>query len=787
MIVHYLKIAFRNLWKYKFQNTIGIIGVSVGLICFTLICYFPRFIMGMDSHYPNASRMYVLELDKWSVKLKLATNIEQYLISNHPNEVEKQTYILRRTHETESISFSGKKDIPYEFNLTEADTSLLSFFSLTTIAGTKQAIIRTPNSVVLFETFAKNFGDPQSLIGGNIQLKDKLLQVTGILNDLPANSTLGMDTKGFIFNLTDSDLSQSKFSPGTECRAFVLLKKNVNPENFQTQLNQSGNLFRKSGDENSNSIKVSPINVDFNETPKALFLIIYGVAFLILLTTLFNFISFLLTQFYERFREAAIRKVSGSSSIQTFWLFFIEFIIALSIAFFISFLLLDLIKPYLMNIEITTHFSFDYAEIKKQLIEYLVAGLPLSALLCYIPAKIIDRHSIQRILSGVSKSGKKSKVRSVILFIQIIIFLFFISTSLILQMQIKTVYTHIFNSFTEEEKENIISCVSSSNQLKGKKEILLSNIQASPYIEKAIYSYSEVSNYSALLDVSGVLDQKTAPAFMYGVSPQFLDFFRGEMVAGTFFPDTSNPQEAVIDESFAALYPGENSIGKTFTCDYGEFTIIGIMKNIQKTKENNSLAMQKCPHFYSTLDIRNGDFYVIYAQSVPGRLKDAKLHIEKSIREFLPETLELKISTLAEDLKKQQFGPESLLSEFLFILGSVALMICLLSLYSSIALNTDRRRKEIAIRKINGAGIWEIIRLFARTYIRILTGACILVFPVIYYMGNKWLEDYNQRISLNWIFFLSIYLMILTLVIGTIIFRIWKVAQENPAEVIKTE
>jgi ABC-type antimicrobial peptide transport system permease subunit len=97
-------------------------------------------------------------------------------------------------------------------------------------------------------------------------------------------------------------------------------------------------------------------------------------------------------------------------------------------------------------------------------------------------------------------------------------------------------------------------------------------------------------------------------------------------------------------------------------------------------------------------------------------------------------------------------------------------------------MNVKRRRKEVAIRKINGATLKDIAWLFSKTYIVLWTVACLLASPFVYYYGHRWLSKYVFRISLDITLFAGIYLLILTLIVATIIFQILKVAKLNPAE-----
>jgi len=121
------------------------------------------------------------------------------------------------------------------------------------------------------------------------------------------------------------------------------------------------------------------------------------------------------------------------------------------------------------------------------------------------------------------------------------------------------------------------------------------------------------------------------------------------------------------------------------------------------------------------------------------------------------------------------------------IFSAICLILCLLGIYSAVTMNTEKRRKEVAIRKINGAEIKDIILLFSKSYILLWSGVCLILFPVIYFAGNMWLETFTQRISLNVFFFSGIYFSILALIFFMILFRILEVARCNPADVLKSE
>jgi hypothetical protein len=169
MLKHYLTVAFRNLWKYKLQNSLGIVGLSVGFLCFSLIVFDIEWSTSYDTEYPGAKRMYLLNNIHCSDYNGNIYNLNQAL-----PEIEKIT-VCKETDYSNSYFFLDTAQSQYhDFWLCECDTSFIDFFSLKILAGNKYAINKTFNSVVLFDTKAKQIDDNiYSLIGKTIQSGDE--------------------------------------------------------------------------------------------------------------------------------------------------------------------------------------------------------------------------------------------------------------------------------------------------------------------------------------------------------------------------------------------------------------------------------------------------------------------------------------------------------------------------------------------------------------------------------------------------------------------------------------
>ncbi len=140
-----------------------------------------------------------------------------------------------------------------------------------------------------------------------------------------------------------------------------------------------------------------------------------------------------------------------------------------------------------------------------------------------------------------------------------------------------------------------------------------------------------------------------------------------------------------------------------------------------------------------------------------------------------------------EDVYADYTESERYLIIMLSIMTGVAILIAFFGIYTMTTLACTRRRKEIAIRKVNGAGIREIFRLFFGSYFWITVLASIVAFPLGVLIMQRWLEQYSRRISMEWWLFVGLFLLVLLFVTVSMIFRVYAAAKQNPAKVVKSE
>ena len=148
--------------------------------------------------------------------------------------------------------------------------------------------------------------------------------------------------------------------------------------------------------------------------------------------------------------------------------------------------------------------------------------------------------------------------------------------------------------------------------------------------------------------------------------------------------------------------------------------------------------------------------------------------------------METEVKTFLDDVHAIQVIEYTLRKIFIFF-AAVCIILTLLGVYASISFDTLRRQKEVAIRKINGAGKFQIAFIFVKLYIILLTTSAAVAFPVLYYVLGYWKMAYNNFFEYGFLFWATLFVIVVLLVSAVIVFKIIRIAELNPATVIKQE
>lgn len=788
MIIHYLKIAIRNLMKYKIQNLIGILGLTIGIFCFSICFYCNRYIGSIDEHFTNYNRLTDITLYR-SDRPFSGTPAPLVKDLQNLSLAEIQTYcrIVYARQRPYNVEVENEKLLPYEFRTIEVDSSYNTLFTPEIIYGSWLQASHTQNAVILTESISKKiFGAGISPIGKSMYLTRWLpptspkttpkeggimYTIQAVIKDIPFNTSFSFLKAIDILTINDREgLLHTNMKNVTGCNTFALLYPGKTIDDVNRSIhkkNFSVNLF-----EQKYSPVFSLIGKEFrkNSYTKILGTITLSIGLLILFSGLLNFFHFLIGSFYARNKEYNIRKVIGGNSLHLFSMLFIQTLIILFISGILLLVLIEISAPYLyIKIQGLT-LNIEQAILTMQSGQYLFSLIILCALICFI---ILFRIRHRSILTGILD---KHYLQTIMLGIQFFICWIFISLTVALYLQAEKTSSSIFNTLSPKEKESIYSISLNYSFLKNEqKETIINEFRANPDIKEVLISdvnylngisgtgmYKEPNNQNSYFETN-----------VLAIDSNFFSFMNIPIIAGK---NLKSSDAMLVDEKYIEKH--KSSIGATCYNGSKSYTICGTITQFTTDVYNENIGLAFIP-----LDNYIGHCYV---KSVPRKEKEVKQWIEKIQDKFLPSSAQPPVITIAEEIyEKQAF--ENKLKGLILFLSSVCLIITLLGVYSTVTFDTERRQKEVAIRKINGAGIKSIIILFIRLYAWLLGITALIAFSIIGLVLQTWKQMYTTFFNYNVWFWAGIFLVISTITTLTIIFRILKIARINPSEVIKNE
>lgn len=797
MITHYFKIAFRSLWKYKTQNIISIIGLAVGLLCFSICMYCSRFVEDTDRCFSNYKRIAELSLynNNQGYFSGSPAPLAEELRTWATGEIEAVTCVTYPRTYPYNVTLSQDKILPYELSTFETDTFYNEVFTPQIVAGSWETASRTPNAVIMSQSTATRiFDKAEEAIGKQLTLTRRLgtspestprtggiaYTIQAVMEDIPLNNSFAFMERLDMLTLNDSEglLQSPKRYEITGANNYVLLSPHITMKGLEKQFSKRNYTYTLY----SEKYTVTVHRTDNTPQMKSIIILewITGiVGLLILLVGLMNFFHFLIGSFFNRTKEYSIMKMTGCNWRQLFSLLFVQSLLVIGCSSFLVLWGIELIGSHLNFSIAEITMNFDTRLLLIHALQYIGLLILLCAIICLFVAIRIHKISVQTGINGGNKRRGKQWGRNLMLGIQFFICWIFVTLSASLYLQSRKTMNTLFSTLSVQEKSEIFSVplnytfmknaeklamVERFRQHAGVKDILLSDV-----------SYMDGFSGNQLMTEKGN-DNSWIEIMLMAVPSNFFSFMNIPIEQGR---EIHTKQDIVVDRTYQETQK-KNVIGMNLYDQQNDYTVCGICTPFETNVYNHSNGYAFIP--YET----SGYIGHCYIKCYPGQVGEVKKWVEKIRREMLPESVSCEVRTLMDDIYEMQ-ALEYNLKDIILFFAIVSIIITLLGVYSSITLDTERRQKEVAIRKVNGAGIPQIILLFSRLYIVLLAGSAVIAFPLIYATLMLWKQMYTVFFNCGFLFWCCIFLVVTFITAVTIFFRILRIARSNPAEVIKNE
>ncbi|MEJ0106106.1 MAG: ABC transporter permease [Bacteroidota bacterium] len=793
MIKNYFKIAFRNLVKNKFSSLINIGGLAAGMTVAILIGLWIYDEVSFNKNFKNYDRIAQV-MQNFTMNGETGSGITV----PHPmgEELRKsfggdfKNVTMASWNESHILSFGDKK-------LTRSGTffepSALEMFSVKIINGAKNGL-DDPSSILLSASSAKAYFGTADPIGNPIKIdNNQEAKVTGVYEDFPANSSLAdvsfiaswqlfASIRGF---KNDTDpwrcncyLGYTQLADNADIKKVSAKIKDIKLDKVdKSELTQHPQVFL-------HPMSKWHLYSDFKNGVVAggriQYVWLFGIiGMFVLLLACINFMNLSTARSEKRAKEVGIRKSVGSLRSQLIFQFFSESLLVAMLAFFASLLLVQLILPFFNDVAgkklsiLWSNPLFWLTGIGFSIITGLVAGS--------YPALYLSSFNPVKVLKGAFRAGRFAAIpRKVLVVVQFTVSVILIIGTIIVFRQIQFAKDRPIGY----SRDGLVTLPMITGEIHNhfdavKNELI--NIGAIVSITEAGSPTTAVWGTNAGFDWKGK-DPNQAVEFPnidvsydYGKTVGW-QFKEGRDFSREFISDTTS---FILNESAAKFIGLKNPIGEILKWDGVPFKIIGVIKDMVI---ESPYAPVRPTLFHLSL---YGSNVVIAKLNPAAGAGESLKKIEAVFKKYNP-AQPFDYQFVDEEYARK-FGNEQRIGKLAGFFAVLAIFISCLGLFGMASFVAEQRTKEIGVRKVLGASVFNLWGLLSKDFVLLVLLSCAIAIPAGYYFMHNWLLNYEYRTEISWWIFASAGAGALIITLLTVSFQSIKAALMNPVKSLRTE
>lgn len=793
MFSYQLRFIFRNLIRNKSSFFINLIGLSAGFTCAILILLWVTDELSIDRFHENDRNLYqVMEnhqmpqgitTQAWTPDLLARTLAEErsdilYASAVMPSTLFEKFNIF--TADNKLVKASGQF----------AEPDFFTIFSYSLLEGDKKQVLKENNSIVISEKMAISlFNTTKNVIGKTVDWEilnsRKQAVISGIFKEIPANSTTRFDfvlSYDCWLNLSESvgrKIHWGNHAPYT----YLVLNQGADVKKLDAQI--ADFLKGKNGQTNISLFTIpyssQYLHGNFTNGKQAGGRIEYVrifsvIAIFILLIAGINFINLATARGAHRIKEVGIRKVSGSSRKALAVQFTFEAMAIIMLATLLSLLLTHVLLPQFNHITgKELHLFLNPDLIVKILGICLITGILTSI----YPAIYLSGFNPSLVLKGklIASSGELWSRKGLVVF-QFGISVVLIASMMVIYQQIQ----FIRNKNMGYDKDHVIYFPKEGN-IAQKQEAFLTEMRNIPGVINASGINGELTGTSIStydLNWAGKDAENKIRFEMTHADAGLVETLGIEMVDGRSFSTQYGDEKnkVILNQQAVEMMGLKNPVGQSIRLWGAEKQIVGVVKNF---------------HFQSLRDKINPMIITympektvsIIAKLEAGTEAQTLASIKELYTTFNPGS-PFEYQFLDAAFHKLYAAEErvSVLSKYFAGLG---ILISCLGLFGLATYASEQRIKEIGVRKVNGATIWEIITLLNNDFVKWVAISFIIATPIAYYAMSNWLENFAYKTELSWWIFALAGMIAIIIALLTVSWKSWKAATRNPVEALRYE
>jgi putative ABC transport system permease protein len=797
MILNYLKLGARNLFRQKSYSLINIIGLSIGIAAFLLIFLHIQYEMGYNKYIPDSNRLYRC------VEIQQAPGVgEQHVaVTMGPLGPSLKKDFPEITDMVRMI-YWGAQPIEYQDKVFDqnyiifTEPQVFSLFDVKLIRGDTATALKEPSSIVLSEKAAiKIFGSVDESMLKMVSINGRSLTVSAVMENQPNQASFKME--GFIpYEYMESRYSWLTGWNNNSIDTYVKLAEGVDLNNLSAKFPDFINTY--TDNEESDwpwSLYLQPVEdihlksghvkfqvMNYKQGSETLILSFSIIAALIILLACINFINISIAQSVKRSKEVGLRKVMGAEPINLMSQFLGESTVITFISIVIAMILVYFMLPMFNNIlSLNLHIDF----LSNQIFNIGLLGLLIfvSLIAGIYPAFYLSRFNPIKVLkSGLDTKGSASGWLTK----SLVIFQFVISIGMI--FSISVIYDQYDYALNKDMGINYTNVISVKLYDKNEKE----NVA---YLKNEFLVNPNVLDVAFVSGVNGVggsqssitVDDTTETSI--SVRLGFVDYNYFEMMDIPIIAGRNFSKDYAFDDSTSVIlnraaidYLGwSDPIGKTFEPFFDTITkrkVIGVIEDYHYYSIHTKIE----PAIYMIQPSRS---YNLAVKINHTNKEEAIAHMEKVWNDNFP-AFPFNYEMAKDNLQEQYRGEESTFKVF-SVFTLLSLIISCLGLYGLTSLIVERKNREIGIRKVFGGSVGQIVKLLVSNFLILVLAAGIIATPIAWYLMDIALESFAYHITISWYYAVQAILAAVIIACLTIIYHALKAATADPIETLRYE
>ena len=795
-----MKLMIRNLLylfkRFKTAVVLNLFGLTIAFAAFLLIVMQVDYEMNYDAMHSKSGRTFRLEANHGEFEHN-AIHCLMFSDAFVNSSAHITDYSYRypfyggeRYCQIDEVDDQGEAKV-FKENFQLCLPNISDVFDFHMKEGSVECL-SIPGSVLIPESVAKRLFDKQSAIGKRIRMSGssgwqpvstKILTLGGVYKDFPGNTTV---QNRIYVPMDQLDLLKSSWQMYAN-EIYVTLDDPLNKEEVLDHFNKTFDFAKSQmGSAQEIALRLTPLkdvyythDTTFDFNPKGhreTNYVLLGIAFLILFIAGINFTNLTTSLIPLRLKTINTHRVLGCSIYKLRAISLIESIVICLISYILAlFIVNDLSYTPIANwvdadIRLSQYKALILLTALIAILTGCLAGLyPAIRSTSYAPALVLKGSF------GLSPKGKKVRVA-------LIGFQYTVSIALI----IVTLFMGLQNHFMTSSEQlgfnkDQVAIVNLTPEIYAKhKPQYIQKLKDYPGIEDVAFSVYELSKEDDMIDLEYARHEDKDVFFkVFYASENFLSVMDIQVEEGRDFTreDLNKAQSDYIINPAAErdfhLHPGDR---------FNDRTVLGVSKDFRF----NSCRIASSPFVFAlNNDIPNPKLVSYIRFNSKTNLQEAVAHVRETLKEIDP-TFPFEIS-FYNTILNNLYQKEQTLGKLISLFGIMAILISIVGVFGLVLFETQYRRKEIGIRKINGATTGQILLMFNKTYIQIVSVCFIISIPIAWIGTQQWLENFAYKTPLHlWVFIVA-FLIILSVTIGTVTFRNWQAANENPVNSVKSE